>query len=226
MTNTIEHRIMTGDKLSFELLFRRFFAPLCSFANKFHKYQTSEKEIVQDGFLKHWDFSSSFHRDGSVKSLLYQEVPYKSLILISYLKVVKRYSETIVTVYARPKVFDILDRLCVKKTVLHNRSFINVPAFLSTSFFLMSPSQVLRNFEIVPKLSISICRNIKNQMNRARKKLSVDLFSQTRVINSIALIHKKIGNNKYLEHLSYSVFISSPPSHISQIELIGQNNFG
>jgi RNA polymerase sigma-70 factor (ECF subfamily) len=54
MTDTILGRIKLGDEKAFELLYRKYFARLCAFANKFVGDSNLSEEIVQEVFLKVW----------------------------------------------------------------------------------------------------------------------------------------------------------------------------
>ena len=73
----------TGDKESFARLFNRFYAPLCSYAVTFLKYQEVAEEVVQESFIKIWESRQNIRIDVSLRAYLYRAVHNNC---ISYLR--------------------------------------------------------------------------------------------------------------------------------------------
>ncbi|NEW81582.1 MAG: RNA polymerase sigma-70 factor [Mariniphaga sp.] len=184
MTDTIEHRIMMGDEQAFELLYRRYYVRLCAFANKFLNDPYSAEEVVQENFLKLWENRATLRSEGSGKSLLFQGVHNKSLNLLAHQKVVNRYSEMIRTVYAQPEEFDAHDSLMAKELNLRIQTIVNDLAPECKKIFMMSRSVGMKHHEIAEELSISI-KTVETQINRALKKLRLELSDYMAILASI-----------------------------------------
>ena len=186
MTDTIEHRIKMGDEQAFELLYRRYFARLCAFANKFLNDPGTSEEIVQDIFLKLWENRAALRSDGSGKSFLFQAVHNKSLNELAHQKVVNRYSEMIRTVYAHPEEFDVHESQIAKELNVRIEAIINDLAPECKKIFLLSRSEGKKHQEIAEMLHISI-KTVETQINRALKKLRAELIDYIAVMITILL---------------------------------------
>ncbi len=85
-------RISSGDKLSFEILFKRYYAELFRFC--FHMTGSIEvsEDIVQDVFIKVWEGRRNLDPERSIKIYLYRSVRNQALNYLKRLRL-ERFSE-------------------------------------------------------------------------------------------------------------------------------------
>ena len=84
-----------GNLKAFEVLFRRYYAPLCSYAYRFTSSPDLSEELVQELFYILWRDRLHIHIDRSVKSYLYEAIRNKALHLLEHLRVRERYSKIV-----------------------------------------------------------------------------------------------------------------------------------
>ena len=71
--------INTGDGKAFEILFHRYYASLCFFANKFLQDTEAAKDVVQEVFIRFYETEPHFVNLIALKSFLYECVQHKAL---------------------------------------------------------------------------------------------------------------------------------------------------
>jgi RNA polymerase sigma-70 factor (ECF subfamily) len=76
--NQIITNLRTGDEYYFELVYKTFFAGLCSFSSQYVPLEEA-KEIVQETMLWLWEHRTSLIPELSLKSLLFTIVKNKAL---------------------------------------------------------------------------------------------------------------------------------------------------
>ena len=188
MSDTIEQRIMMGDEQAFELLYRRYYARLCAFANKFLFDPQSSEEVVQDIFLKLWENRKTLQDGSSGKSFLFQAVHNKSLNLLAHQKVAVKYSEMIKAVYSHPEEFDVHESLIAKELQKKILIVVNDLPPECRRIFMMSRSQGKKQLEIASELNISV-KTVETQINRALKRLKIELSDYLTVLISILFLN-------------------------------------
>ena len=72
MMDQLAMRIKLGDEQAFELLFRKFYVRLCSFANKFLDDPEEAQEIVQEVFTKIWEGRNDIDPEDSLRSYIFK----------------------------------------------------------------------------------------------------------------------------------------------------------
>ena len=72
-------RLKEGDEKTFELLFHRYYAALCFFANKILKDEEAARDVVQEVFIRFYEKSYDFPNLIALKSFLYSCVQSKAL---------------------------------------------------------------------------------------------------------------------------------------------------
>ena len=184
MTDTINKRIVNGDKQAFELIYRQYFARLCAFANKFLHNHSEAEEVVQDVFLMLWENCAMLRSDESLKSFLFQAVHNKSLNVLAHQKVTSRYSEMIRAVYANPEEFDVHESLMAKELNLRIQIIVNDLAPECKKIFLLSRANGKKQLEIAEELNISI-KTVETQINRALKKFRIALSDYMSIMLSL-----------------------------------------
>ena len=70
-------RLKEGDEKTFELLFHRYYAALCFFANKILKDEEAARDVVQEVFIRFYEKSYDFPNLIALKSFLYSTPKYE-----------------------------------------------------------------------------------------------------------------------------------------------------
>jgi RNA polymerase sigma-70 factor (ECF subfamily) len=71
--------IRQGDSHAFELLFKKYYAPMCLLAAKFTRDMDSAREVVQDLFVYLWENRAKVHIEYSLKAYLTSAVRHNSI---------------------------------------------------------------------------------------------------------------------------------------------------
>jgi RNA polymerase sigma-70 factor, ECF subfamily len=66
--------LQPGNKSTFDLIFKSYYAVLCSYANNYLKSNDLADEIVQEVFIKIWEKQSNISIHTSIRAYLYQSV--------------------------------------------------------------------------------------------------------------------------------------------------------
>lgn len=72
-------RLNEGDVQAFELIFHKYYASLCFFANKFVKDEEAAKDVVQEVFIRFYEKELNFPNLLALKSFLFSCVQNKAL---------------------------------------------------------------------------------------------------------------------------------------------------
>lgn len=80
-----------GDIKAFEVLFRRYYSPLCSYAFRYTKSSDYSEELVQELFFVLWRDRADIQINHSVKSYMFEAVRNRALHYIEHLHVRERY---------------------------------------------------------------------------------------------------------------------------------------
>jgi RNA polymerase sigma-70 factor (ECF subfamily) len=67
-------KLNAGDKSVFDLLFRRYYTSLCTYAKGYLKSSEASEEIVQEMFIRIWETHLNISIHTSVKSYLFRSV--------------------------------------------------------------------------------------------------------------------------------------------------------
>jgi RNA polymerase sigma-70 factor (ECF subfamily) len=76
---TVQQRIKSGNIGEFEILFLRYYEPLCHYSFRFTKDMTASEDIVQEFFYNFWKNRESLNLKFSLHSYLFQSVMNNSL---------------------------------------------------------------------------------------------------------------------------------------------------
>jgi RNA polymerase sigma-70 factor, ECF subfamily len=179
--------IKQSDKKSFEILFRIYYAPLCSFSHKYVKDKDDCEEIVQGFFLKLWDKREELDINLSVKNYLFSSIRNRCLNYIKHEKIKLEYQSDMMknpdgqidTTNFIMEV-DLIDRI--------DQSIAALPA-RRREIFVLSREHGLKYREIADQLGISI-KTVETQMGQALKELREKLKDYQRLLISFLLIQK------------------------------------
>lgn len=157
------------DKAAFEELFRSYFTPLCSFAQKYVNDIDEAKDIVHNVFINLWNKRDEVDMKTSLKSYLFQGVYNRSLNFIRDHKKLVQFdtpqNEAELNKYVESK--DHLESSEAESRI--NRALDDLPE-KCREIFLMNRFDGLKYREIAEKLNISI-KTVETQMSRALKTL-------------------------------------------------------
>lgn len=180
----------SGDELAFELLFRKYYVQLCSFANKFTSNTAESEEIVQEVFLNIWKKRDQLKLKQEIRPYLFKSVQNMCFNIIQHRKVIDQYHAVINIVYQnREEEFNTYE------LVLYHELQTSVDKAISSlptqcrRIFQMSRKDGLKYTEIAERMNISV-KTVETQMSRALAKLKVELKDYlTIVLVSLLLNH-------------------------------------
>ena len=177
--------VKTLDKSAFEELFRSYFTPLCSFAQKYVHDIDEAKDIVHNVFINLWNKREQVDTNTSLKSYLFQGVHNRCLNYIRDHKKLVQFdtpqSEAELGNYLESR--DHLESSEAEYRI--NQALDDLPD-KCREIFLMNRFDGLKYREIAEKLNISI-KTVETQMSRALKSLR-DRLSDMITILIILLI--------------------------------------
>ena len=170
----------TMDKVAFEELFRSYFTPLCSFAQKYVRDIDEAKDIVHNVFINLWSKRDEVDLNTSLKSYLFQGVYNRSLNYIRDHKKLVQFdtpqSEAELGQYIESR--DHLESSEAESRI--NRALDDLPD-KCREIFLMNRFDGLKYREIAEKLDISI-KTVETQMSRALKTLREKLSDMITIL--------------------------------------------
>ena len=170
----------TLDKAAFEEIFRSYFTPLCSFAQKFVQDIDEAKDIVHNVFVNLWNRRDEVDMETSLKSYLFQGVHNRSLNYIRDTKKLVQFdapqNEAELGLYLDAK--DHLESSEAERRI--NQALDNLPDKCK-EIFLMNRFDGLKYQEIAEKLNISV-KTVETQMSRALKTLRERLSDMIAVL--------------------------------------------
>lgn len=180
--------LQAGDEQVFEVLFRKFYKPLCYFAERMVKNQLVAEDIAEESFIKLWNRIEQFGNISHIKHFLYKTSRNSCL---DYLKLDQRAG-------LREKAFissldhydDHFFNEMIRAEVLGElyEAIRQLPA-QCRKIVSMSYIDGLKNSKIAEKLDISI-QTVKNQKSRGLKILQNQFskYSSFLVIISLYLL--------------------------------------
>lgn len=186
MEISVFQRIKNGDQQAFELLYRRYFATLCGFANKFLHDNELAEETVQEVFLNIWKNRKDLKTNHSEKSYLFQAIQNRSFNQLDKLKNRDKYQDVLKVAYSDVDEFNAHDSLLAKELSDKIDQSIKKLPEQCRNIFMMSRHEGKKYREIADDLNISV-KTVETQMNRALKSLRTDLKDYLSII-IVALI--------------------------------------
>jgi len=157
------------DKSSFEELFRTYFPPLCSFAQKYVGDADDAKDIIHQVFVGLWQKREEVDLGTSLKSYLFTGVHNRCLNHIRDRKKLVQFDAP----KHESELGDYLasrDHLVASETEAKiNKALDELPE-KCREIFMMNRFDQLKYREIAEKLNISI-KTVETQMSRALKTL-------------------------------------------------------
>lgn len=168
MYENLFQKVKSGDKKSFELLFKAFYAPLCLYSGKFIPDKDECEEIVQSFFTKLWDKREQIEINTSVKNYLFGSVRNMCFNHLKHMKIRNNYNNHVIRDDQRGSDYhdvflevDLVERIEAAIASLPDRR---------REIFLLNREHGLKYREIADHLSLSV-KTVETQMGQALKTL-------------------------------------------------------
>lgn len=175
MKDLLAWRIKRGDTQAFELFFRKYYARLCSFSNKFVHDPEQSRDIVSDAFLKIWENRMDIDPENSLVSLLFKITQNLSINHLRSKTVESKYLEILKITYIENSDFSNYETTI--KNELENKikaAMGKIPARCKQVFEL-SRTEGLKYNQIAEQMNISV-KTVEVQMSKALKILREELI--------------------------------------------------
>lgn len=181
-------KIQDGDKKSFELLFKTYYAPLCLFVRQYISDLDEGEEIVQGFFLKLWEDRNKIIIATTVRSYLYGAIKNRCLNYIKHQKIKQQHvSEVLNTNASEKHASNFFMEVDLMKKI--EASIDSLPP-RRKEIFVLSREQGLKYREIAEKLGISI-KTVEAQMGQALKDLREKLKDYKQLLVSFIILFNK-----------------------------------
>jgi len=171
------HLLNGGDEKTYEVIFKRYYAALCTYAYDLLKNEDISEEIVQEIFLKLWENRATLEVRVSLKSYLYRIIHNQCLNFLKHDVVVKKLSVK----YSKELQLNAeLTLMTDQDFLLDNYFYIGVENDIEVAvnslpeqckmIFQLSRYEMLGHEQIAARLNISV-NTVKTQISRALEKL-------------------------------------------------------
>jgi RNA polymerase sigma-70 factor (ECF subfamily) len=153
-----------GSEHAFEMLFRKYYQPLCNYAYSFLNDRDEAEEVVQAAFIGVWDKRQLIEIQSSLKAYLYRMVRNSCLNVLKHEKVKQAhaklqmadgepaYEQSMLSSELQGKIHEALKALPEQCRIV----------------FQLSRFEELKYAEIAEQLGISV-KTVENQMGKALK---------------------------------------------------------
>ena len=189
----IVQKIISGNKPSFESVYRYFYPRLNYFARQYLLDAEASKNIVQDVFTELWDKRETLQHDTNLNAWLFTVTKNKSLKAISQFKSRQNYESYIKSreLYINYKSLDDFDT----STFVFEELQTQIKAALEKltpacrKVFEMSRFEDKKNREIAEELNLSI-KTVEAQISKALRSLKADLKDYLPLFYILFHLHK------------------------------------
>lgn len=189
----IVQKIISGDELSFERVYRYFYPRLIYFAKQYILDNEISRNIVQDVFTELWDKRDTLHKDTNLNAWLFTVTKNKSLKNIRHLKSQQNYisqmkARQLEVNFNSLSEFDTIDFLFEELQTKINAAFEKL-APACRKIFEMSRFEDKKNREIAEELNLSI-KTVEAQISKALKSFKADLREYLPLVYILFYLHK------------------------------------
>ena len=157
-------QIKKENEQAFDILFRKYYAPLARFAKMFTKDEENADEVVQAFFVKLWEQKVKLKITSSVKSYLYTSVRNASLNFLKKEKTRNLYEEKVETETSEISEAENNNFIEIYETA------VNKLPERTKEVFILSKNEGLSYAEIAEYLQIT-AKTVENNMGIAFRKL-------------------------------------------------------
>jgi RNA polymerase sigma-70 factor, ECF subfamily len=173
-------KITESNQTAFEIIFLRFYADLCAYAQTILGNKDVSEEIVQDIFVKLWEIRESINIKSSLKGYLFRTVHNYCLNQIESWKVKEQYINNTSLAYYN-NIHNIpfsgdypIANLITQELTKQIKDSVEALPDQCREVFLLIRIKGLSYSEAAEKLNISV-NTVKTQMSRAVAKLKDQL---------------------------------------------------
>lgn len=162
-----------GKETAFEMIFKTYYKPLCTYAYSFLNDKDEAEEIVQSTFISVWEKRSGLEIQTSFKSYLYRMVRNSCLNVIKHEKVKKQHA-----VYqmagGEPSHEAVSQAIVSSELEVKIQDAMKVLPEQCRLVFQLSRFEELKYAEIADQLEISV-KTVENHMGKALKLMRQQL---------------------------------------------------
>ena len=162
---SLVQKLIAGDDFAFSSIFKTYYVDLVMFAGTFVHDKQAAEEIVQDVFIRLWEYRESVVITSSLRSFLLKSVQNKCIDTIRHLKIVEDYQSKI-------QNYPLLLENDTENYVLYSeleddlkKALEKLPADIS-KIFLLNRFEGLTYPEIASQLNLSV-RMVEIRMGKA-----------------------------------------------------------
>jgi RNA polymerase sigma-70 factor (ECF subfamily) len=174
MGDQVASRIKFGDEQAFELLFRKYFVRLCSFANKFLNEPEEARDVVQQVFTKIWEGRQDIDPEDSLNAYLFRITQNICINNLRRRKVESKYAEIYKIVYVDHREISPYESLLSHELEKNITLAVDKIPPRCKRIFELSRIEGLKYIEIAAVLNISI-KTVETQMSKALQILRLEL---------------------------------------------------
>lgn len=166
-------KIQTGNKESFDVLFKKYFTPLCRYTVQFVNDFSIAEELVQDVFISFWNQREEIKISNSIASYLFTSVRYRSYTHFKKETSRKENEKIFCEGLENDESAENDDNDFYEIAVVINKAIEELPD-KCREIFVLSRQKKLTYKQISEELNISV-KTVENQMGIAFKKLRSSL---------------------------------------------------
>jgi RNA polymerase sigma-70 factor, ECF subfamily len=165
--------LASGDITAFEMYFKSFYQPLCSYAYTFLHDKDEAEEIVQSTFLSVWEKREILKIHTSGKSYMYAMVRNACLNVIKHEKIKQKYVGEEIAL-AQPGYESVAQTMASTELETRIQAAIGKLPEQCRLVFKLSRFEELKYTEIAEQLDISV-KTVENHMGKALKMMREQL---------------------------------------------------
>lgn len=165
----IQRRTRNDDISAFEMLFRKYYAGLVSYAYSFLKDRDASEEVVQEFFYNYWKNRKEIKIKVSIQSYLYRSIRNNSLKYIDALAVRRKYADRVLLQTKEQAGYEDGELELAELNEIIEETLAKLPDRCSL-IFRMSRFEGLKYEEIAAELSISV-KTVEANMSKALRLL-------------------------------------------------------
>jgi len=178
VSNEILQKIISGDKSSFEQVYRYYYPRLNYFSRQYLLDVEASKNVVQDVFTELWDKRNTLRTDTNLNAWLFTVTKNKSLKTINHLKSQQAYDN-----YLRIRLLEVnyksladfdTSSLVFEELQLQIQAALDKLTPACRKVFEMSRFEDKKNREIAEELNLSI-KTVEAHISKAIRSLKTDL---------------------------------------------------
>ncbi|MEL7587556.1 MAG: RNA polymerase sigma-70 factor [Prolixibacteraceae bacterium] len=169
----LTERICKGDRVAFDVAFRRYYPGLVIFASQFTAEQSVAEEIVQDFFVRLWEKRMDLVFTDSMKSYFFTSVKNRCFNYLKHRKIEMEVIERLKVISRQSLLFEpdvYLDSELQEKIT----RAVNALPERCREVFIMSRFKGMKNDEIAEQLNLSK-RTVETHISNAIASLRRDL---------------------------------------------------